>query len=176
MRCDTRLANAKFLPYDTRYPIILPRESPVTKLLVKYYHELGNYYSTNQTLAIVSSKYQLVGDREDICEWENSCNASKRLRAQASQQIMAPFPPARANKSRAFVHCSVDYAGPFLTKQGSGKARQKGYLCLFTHLSTRAVHLETALALGTGSFLNAFYRMVSRRGFLQKRIWTMVLI
>ncbi|KAK3754684.1 hypothetical protein QZH41_015383 [Actinostola sp. cb2023] len=65
---------------------------------------------------------------------------------------------------RAFSQASVDFAGPFLTKQGRGKTRQKRHLCLFTCLSTRAVHLEMANALDTDAFLNAFYRMVSRRG------------
>ena len=48
--------------------------------------------------------------------------------------------------------------------QGRGKRRQKRYLCLFTCLSCRAVHLEIAFAMDTDSFLNAFYRMVNRRG------------
>ena len=166
MRCNTRIVHAQFLPFDTRYPIVLPRKSSVTRLLVKHYHEAGNHYGTNQTLAAMSTKYWLVGGREDIREWEHSCTKCKRLKAQASEQIMAPLPPARVNKTmRAFANCSVDYAGPFYTKQGRGRTKQKRYLCLFTCLSTRAVHLEISFGLDTDSFLNAFYRMTSRRGF-----------
>ena len=51
-----------------------------------------------------------------------------------------------------------------MTKQGRGKTRQKRYICLFTCLSCRAVHLEMAYGLDTDSLINAFYRMVSRRG------------
>lgn len=40
----------------------------------------------------------------------------------------------------------------------------KRYLCLFTCASTRTVHLEVAYSLDTASFLNAFSRMVARRG------------
>ena len=47
---------------------------------------------------------------------------------------------------------------------GGGKRRQKRYLCLFTSMATRAVHLEMAYGLDTDSFFNAFYRMASRRG------------
>ena len=66
--------------------------------------------------------------------------------------------------SRAFDRVSVDYAGPFKTKQGRGKARAKRYLCLFTCLCTRAAHLEMSYSLDTDSFLNALSRMISRRG------------
>ena len=65
---------------------------------------------------------------------------------------------------RAFAHTSVDYGGPFVTIQGSGKKREKRYLCLFTCLASRAVHLEMAYGLDTDSFLNAFFRFVNRRG------------
>ena len=58
-------------------------------------------------------------------------------------------------------HVSVDFGGPFMTKQGRGKTRQKRYLCLFTCLESRAVHLELAYSLDTDSFLNAFFRMTS---------------
>ena len=43
IRCDGRLKFADFLPYDTRFPIILPRGHWVTKLIVKNYHERGNH-------------------------------------------------------------------------------------------------------------------------------------
>ena len=72
--------------------------------------------------------------------------------------------PAQQESLRAFARIAVDYAGPYLTIQGRGKKRQKRYLCLFTCLACRAVHLELSFFLTTDSFLNSFYRMVSRRG------------
>ena len=71
---------------------------------------------------------------------------------------------------RAFRYAPVDYAGPFITTQGRGRSRLKRYLCLFTCLSCRAVHLEMAFSLDTDSFLNAFYLMVNRRGLPQEII------
>ena len=78
---------------------------------------------------------------------------------------MAPLPLARLQTSlKAFTRTAVDFGGPFITIQGRGKRRQKRYLCLFTCLATRAVHLEIAFGLDKDSFLNAFYRMTRRRG------------
>ena len=78
---------------------------------------------------------------------------------------MAPLPKCRFQEPlKAFARVAVDYAGPYFTIQGRAKKRQKRYLCLFTCLACRAVHLEMSFSLTTDSFLNAFYRMVSRRG------------
>ena len=64
---------------------------------------------------------------------------------------------------QAFARSADDFAGLFITVQGPGKRGEKGYLCLFTWLASRAVHLEMAYGLDTDSFLSAFYRMASRR-------------
>tara|TARA_B100001146_G_C15974954_1_gene345809 strand:+ start:354 stop:635 length:282 start_codon:yes stop_codon:yes gene_type:complete len=64
----------------------------------------------------------------------------------------------------AFSRTAVDYGGPFITIQGRAKRKTKQYLCLFTCLSSRAVHLEMAFSMDTDSFLNAFYRMANQRG------------
>ena len=86
-----------------------------------------------------------------------------------AKQIMAPFPAIRFKQPlRAFSRVSIDYGGPFITIQGRGRKRAKRYLCLFTCLLSRAVHLEMAYNLDTDSFLNAFYRMTSRRGLPQE--------
>ena len=166
LRSDGRLKNAKFLSYDVRYPIILPRKCWTTKLIVKDFHEKGNHASgTNQTLAALSARYWIISGREAVREWEKECAECRRRKAKACQQIMAPLPLSRLKTSlRAFTRTAVDFAGPFITIQGRGKRRMKRYLCLFTCLATRAVHLEMAFGLDTDSFLNAFYRMTSRRG------------
>ncbi|XP_078360400.1 uncharacterized protein LOC144644752 [Oculina patagonica] len=165
LRCDGRLRYAEYLPWETRYPIILPRSHCVTKLIVKHAHEQDHHAGTNQVLAQLSVQYWIISAREAIREWERECMQCRRRKASPAKQIMAPLPELRTRKSlRAFSHISVDFGGPFMTKQGRGKTRQKRYLCLFTCLETRAVHLEVAYSLDTDSFLNAFFRMTRRRG------------
>lgn len=166
IRSDGRLKYAEFLPVDVRFPIILPRKNWTTQLIVKHYHEIGHHNNgTNQTLTELSSRYWIISAREEIRDWESKCMECRRRKAKTATQIMAPLPDIRVNMPlRAFAHTAVDFAGPFTTIQGRGKRRQKRYLCLFTCLASRAVHLEVAFGLDTSSFLNAFYRMVSRRG------------
>ena len=74
LRSDGRLKNAKFFLYDVRYPVILPRKSWITKLIVKDFHEKGNHASgTNQTLATLSARYWVISGREVTRECEKEC-------------------------------------------------------------------------------------------------------
>ena len=113
MRSEGRLKYGEFLPYDVRYPIILPRKSWITKHIVKHHHELGNHsVGTNQILSTLSSKYWIVAAREAIIEWERECAMCKRKKAKRTEQIMAPFPLNRLTTSlRAFARVGVDFAG-----------------------------------------------------------------
>jgi hypothetical protein len=165
IRCNGRIQHAEFLPFDTRNPVILPRSHAVTKLIVKQSHERMSHGGTNHVLTEISQKYWILSAREVIREIEQDCTVCRRRKAVPVNPVMAPLPSLRLKKSmRAFSETSIDYGGPFLTKQGRGKPRNKRYLCLFTCLATRAVHLELSFSLDTDSFLNAFFRMASRRG------------
>ena len=166
IRMDGRLTNADHLPYDVKHPIILPRGHHVTKLIVKHYHEKANHAGgVNFILAQLSQRFWIIAAREEIRSWENECNECKKRKTKLATQIMAPLPKVRLRFTyRPFDQSAVDYAGPFITVQGRGRQRQKRWLCLFTCLATRAIHLEMAWALDTESFLNCFTRFTSRRG------------
>ena len=166
LRSHSRLEFAEQLPYDARFPIILPRGNWITRLIVKDYHEQANHAGgVNFIFSQLSQRYWISAGREEIREWEKLRNGCKRRRNQPASQVMAPLPKVRLRFTyRAFDQCGVDYAGPFTTIHGRGRKREKRYLCAFTCLSVRAVQLEIAWRLDTDAFLNAFTRFISRRG------------
>jgi hypothetical protein len=164
LRCDGRLCYAEFLPYEVRFPVILPGSNWVTKLIVKHYHEIGQHVlGTNHILANISNEYWVEAAWEEIRAWEKECNECRRRKAKASSQVMAPLPLNRLQLPlKAFSRVLVDFGGPFVTVQGRGRRREKRWLCLFTCFLSRAVHLEMAYSLDTDSFLTCLTRMTSQ--------------
>lgn len=116
-------------------------------------------------LSQLRSKFWIPRGRQIVRSIIGSCpECRRRFSTITVAQKMAPLPKCRLTSIQAFEKIGVDYAGPFQTKQGRGKTRAKRYLCLFTCLTTRAVHLEMTYSLDTDSFIQAFTRMTSRRG------------
>ena len=79
---------------------------------------------------------------------------------------MANLPASRVNIDEApFAHVGVDFFDLLLVKQL--RCQTNRYGCLFTCLTTRAIHLEVAANLSKLSFINAMRRFVARRGPLK---------
>ena len=81
--------------------------------------------------------------------------------------MMSDLPPFRfadAEKQYPFINVGLDYFGPFYIADNSRKL-EKQYICIFTCLVTRSVHLEVCHILDTDSCLLAIRRFVSRRGY-----------
>ena len=92
MRCDSRLKYAEFLSHDARFPIILPRKHQVTKLIVKHFHEEGNHASgTNQTLAVLSTRFWIISGHEEIREWGRSVMSAAGGRPKLQSKLWHPF-------------------------------------------------------------------------------------
>lgn len=64
----------------------------------------------------------------------------------------------------AFTHTGVNYFGPISVTVFRRKVKHWG--CIFTCLSSRAVHFEMAYALDTDAFVNAMFRFENHRGRL----------
>ena len=76
---------------------------------------------------------------------------------------MADLPKDRVSHGDApFTNVGIDFFGPFLVKRA--RTEVKRYGCLFTCLTTRAIHIEICHSLETDSFINALQRFISRRG------------
>lgn len=146
--------------------IPLPIQSGLTRLLLSSLHERHLHPGTNTLLAIVKDKYHIPGLRNYLKGLSRRCIKCQRAYQQGTTQPMGLLPQVRTMPSAPFLHTGVDFAGPFITKQGYTRkpVHIKSYACLFICMATKAVHLELCLNLSTDEFLSALRRFCARRG------------
>ncbi len=60
--CDGRLWYAKYLAWDTRYLIILPKDHQVTSLVIKGAHERNHRAGTNYILTDLSTCFWIISE------------------------------------------------------------------------------------------------------------------
>ena len=85
-----------------------------------------------------------------------------RMRSETCEQQMADLPADYMESIGQFLHCGVDYFGPFSIKEGCKELKRWGIV--FTCLARRAVPLDSASSLMTYRYINAFRRFTSLQG------------
>lgn len=124
-------------------------------------------------LQLVRQQYWIYNARRAAKSVVHSCITCTRYRRQQTTQLMAALPESRTKPARAFLKCGVDYAGPFgiLSRTGRNPQLTKGYICLFVCFARRAIHLELVSDVSTNQFVQAFRRLIARRGRVEE-IWS----
>ena len=75
---------------------------------------------------------------------------------------MAPLPKTRVTSVVPFSRTDLDYLVPLYIK--AIKGQRKVWVCLFTCMVTRAIHLELLQDMSAEEFLLGFRRFISNRG------------
>ncbi|XP_062703534.1 uncharacterized protein LOC134285986 [Aedes albopictus] len=163
IRMNSRISAAPNAAFETKYPVILPKDHPTTRLLVDSYHRRFLHSNNNTVLNEIRQHFRIPQLRSIIKRISKECQHCKIKRAAPRPPMMAPLPVVRLTPNiRAFSYTGVDYFGPLLVKQG--RSLVKRWVALFTCLTIRAVHLEIVHSLSTQSCVMAIRRFVSRRG------------
>ncbi|XP_045206117.2 uncharacterized protein LOC123558303 [Mercenaria mercenaria] len=156
LRCKGRLEHSG-LSQGARQPILLPKKDTFTRLLVESTHKHLLHSGVSQTLSAVRHKYWIPCGRAVVHGVLQSCTVC--LKVECGPYRMPPMPPLpemRVNKAKPFSKIGLDYTGPLQIK--------KVWVCLFTCMVTRAVHLEMVQDMSTEEFLLCFRRFVTQRG------------
>ncbi len=153
-------------PSCNKKSIPLSIQSNFTRLLLSSLHQRYLHPGTNTLLAIVKETYHIPGIRNYLKGLSRRCPKCQRAYQQGTTQPMGLLPLVRTTPSAPFLNTGVDFAGPFVTKQGYTRkpVRVKTYACIFICMATKAVHIELCLSLSTDKFLSALRRFCSRRG------------
>ena len=164
LRTRTRINNAS-VSIESREPILLPSKSLFSELIIKKYHDLVFHNGTRDTLNAIRQKYWILRGRETVKKLVRRCVTCKKIEGVFFKTVPAhTLPEIRVDNGPPFINTGVDFAGPLYVTDPKTKETSKTYICLFTCMSTRAIHLELVKDLTVSSFLCAFRRFAGRRG------------
>ena len=164
IRCSGRFKYATLCD-EIKYPILLPKESHLTTLIVQDRHKRVKHSGVKDTLLEVRENFWIPKGRRMIKSIIYKCVVCRRLNA---KPFKAPGPPPlpaiRLSEMPPFTNTGVDFAGPLLLRERGCKEAYKAYIALYTCASARAVHLELVPSMSAKSFKNSLVRFVSTRG------------
>ena len=115
LRLGGRLKNA-LIPTSAKHPYIIPKNSPLSNLIIREAHQQTYHGSTQDTLSYIRQTYWILGGRTPIRSFILKCVKCMRYRRTHAQHIMGQLPASRVNPSREFLHTGVDYANPYVLK------------------------------------------------------------
>ena len=172
LRVGGRLEESELI-ISRKHPIILPKTSHFTNLIIAFGHRQTLHGGTQLTLNYIYNKFWIFGAKQLVRNHIRKCVICVKNNGLTCNPLMGQLPSARAKPARPFLRSGVDFAGPIQlrTAKGRGHKSYKGYICLFICMSTRALHVDAVSDLTSEGFLQAFRRFVARRGHCQE-VWS----
>ena len=168
LRCGGRIHNAP-VDSDTKFPILLPKHHPFTKLIVLAVHKEQLHAGVAGTVASIRQRYWIPSARQLVRQLLRKCVSCRKV---SGKPYMVPEPPPlpldRVKEGKPFDVTGVDFTGALHVRNDG--TEEKVYICLFTCGLSRAVHLEVVCDLSVETFLRAFRRFVSRKSIPQVMI------
>ncbi|XP_060066643.1 uncharacterized protein LOC132546932 [Ylistrum balloti] len=162
LRVGGRIRHGKFSA-DVKHQAILPRKSHVTEILIRHFHQRTNHQGHGITTnEIRANGFWIIGCSSAVSSCISKCVECRKLRGCSQGQKMANLPIDRLLPEPPFTYSGVDLFWPFYINEG--RKESKRYGVLFTCMSSRAIHLETANFLDTSSIINALRRFLAIRG------------
>ena len=92
LRCRGRIEHSS-LPQDTQYPILLPRNSYLTKLIVQTTHLKVLHNVVRNTLTEVRQHYWIPSRRQNFTSILRKCVTCRKVQGQQFQSVTPPPQP-----------------------------------------------------------------------------------
>ena len=146
------------LAFDLKHPIILPEGGYLTQLIIEQAHsQFMGHYGVNTALKSLCQRFWILNVKVALRKVINRCVACKKSNTKPAQQVMADLPYARLQVQESpFTPVGVDCFGPLLASVKRSDVKRYG--CLFTCMTTRAIHLELLRDLSASLIINVLRR------------------
>lgn len=166
IRLKSRLGKSS-APKELQNPIILPKNSRVTQLIIEDIHNSLLHSGVDSTLTQFLSQFWTRHSRRTVQRMIRQCSRCRRINGPAfALPMMPPLPADRGNTMAPFTSVGIDYMGPSIVKVG-GESK-KCWIVIITCLCTRAVYLAPVLDMSTKTLLHILQRFCARRGTPQR--------
>lgn len=169
-RCHGRIGNAP-LPFDTKYPILLPKKHPYTALVVRHSHENVGHNKTRETLNNLRTTYWIPQGRSLVRSIINKCQLCRIFEGKKCAYPEQPIlPKARVEQDFAFTNIGIDYAGPVHVRNtfGDDGTTHKAWIALITCSVSRAIYLDIAQNYDADALIELLERFFNRYGAPKK--------
>ena len=124
LRVGGRLRNAS-ISEGAKHPVILPRRSCVTQLILQYCHEAIKHQGSGMTHNEVRQRgYWIIGGTSAVLYLVSRCVICRKLRSLPQQQKLADLPQDCVEPAAPFTYSAVDYFGPFFVKEGRKEVKR----------------------------------------------------
>ena len=181
LRVNTLLTKA-LIPDSAKEPMLLPKQSYFTKLIIWRAHFTLKHEGVGQTLAELRQMYWVPQARQAIRNLLRQCVKCRMMTA-ATYPILGPpaLPDFRVQRMDCFHSTGVDFAGPLVIgtlstikrkrkqKKGEKKKEEKDadrkvWLVVFTCAVSRNVHAEVLDGMTVTDLMHGMRRFVARYG------------
>jgi len=163
LRCYGRLTNSD-ISLTSKNPILLPKLDHFTYLVINDAHKTVFHSGIGHTLAQIRQRYWIPQGRSAVKKVLRDCRICRRWEGGPYQMPpMPPLPVERVTKIPPFTETGLDYLGPLYIRDNS-RENSKVWICLFTCLTVRAIHLEVISDLSAEQFLLCLRRFISLYG------------
>ena len=158
IRSKGRLENCAYLSYNVRNPVLLPKHSFLTELVIVDAHEECKHLGVATTLSAVRKKgIWIPQGRTVVRSIVSRCVVCKKINSFSFKYPKVPdYVSDKVNFTHPFKYTGIDTTGHLFVKLNDKVTKM--YILVFTCLNIRAVHLELLPSLNCNDFLLAFIR------------------
>ena len=164
LKVGGRIRNSWTTAKKKRFPILIPKESPLSRLIIADVHIKMLHAGANATLVEIIRNFWIIHAKTLIRKLIHNCIKCFRYNSRIQAPLMGDLPEEKITPSPPFTYTGVDFTGAFTVEDFQTKEIFKCYMALFVCFSTKAIHLELVSSLSTPACTAALRRFVARRG------------
>ncbi|XP_015121341.1 uncharacterized protein LOC107044106 [Diachasma alloeum] len=112
------------LPFNQKHPLVLPKNSAATRLIIEWEHRNCLHAGIQSTLYSIRERFWLLDGKNRVRQVIKSCHRCIRAKPPDVEYQMGVLPRERVTATRPFYNTGVDYCDPFFVKEK--KLRNRG--------------------------------------------------